>query len=107
MAAGSPGSPGLPQNPAYRPSPAAFRRVPFILASRGCGGNNRPGGGKKASEADAGTMQDRLNQNDVTNRVNVEQPATVRDAVMRLFATRYPGAELAPLERAFADVQAL
>jgi len=52
-------------------------------------------------------MQDRLNQNDVTNRVNVEQPATVRDAVMRLFATRYPGAQLAPLDRAFADVQAL
>jgi len=52
-------------------------------------------------------MQDRLNQNDVTNRVNVEQPATVRDAVMRLFAARYPGAELAPLERAFTDVQAL
>src|SRR6185503_2308851 len=52
-------------------------------------------------------MHDRLNQNDVTNRVNVEQPATVRDAVMRLFATRYPGAQLAPLDRAFADVQAL
>ena len=52
-------------------------------------------------------MQDRLNQNDVTNRVNVEQPSTVRDAVLRLFATRYPGAEFAPLERAFADVQAL
>jgi hypothetical protein len=52
-------------------------------------------------------MQDRLNQNDVTNRINVEQPATVRDAVLRMFATRYPGAEFAPLERAFADLQAL
>ena len=52
-------------------------------------------------------MQDRLNQNDVTNRVNVEQPAMVRDAVLRIFAARYPGAEFAPLERAFADVQAL
>jgi hypothetical protein len=52
-------------------------------------------------------MRDRLNQNDVTNRVNVEHSATVRDAVLSIFATRYPGAEFAPLERAFADVQAL
>jgi hypothetical protein len=52
-------------------------------------------------------MQDRLNQNDVTNRVNVEQPAMVRDAVLRIFSARYPGAEFAPLERAFADLQAL
>ena len=29
-------------------------------------------------------MQDRLNQNDVTNRVDVEDPARVRDAVMSL-----------------------
>jgi len=52
-------------------------------------------------------MQDRLNQNDVTNRVNVEHPANVREAVLRLFATRYPGAEFAPLERAFDDFHAL
>ncbi|MCD6042826.1 MAG: hypothetical protein K0R40_2429 [Burkholderiales bacterium] len=52
-------------------------------------------------------MQDRLNQNDVTNRVNVEDPARVRDAVMALYAARYPGIQLAPLERAFADFKAL
>jgi hypothetical protein len=52
-------------------------------------------------------MQDRLNQNDVTNRVNVEDPARVRDAVLALYAARYPGLEAAPLERAFADFQAL
>jgi hypothetical protein len=52
-------------------------------------------------------MQDRLNQNDVTNRVNVEDPARVRDAVMALYAARYPGIELAPLERAFADFKSL
>src|SRR5262245_37798140 len=52
-------------------------------------------------------MQDRLNQNDVTNRVNVEDPARVRDAVMALYATRYPGIDLAPLARAFADFEAL
>jgi hypothetical protein len=52
-------------------------------------------------------VRDRLNQNDVTNRVNVEQASAVRDAVLRIFATRYPGAEFAPVERAFADVQAL
>ena len=52
-------------------------------------------------------MQDRLNQNDVTNRVNVEDPARVRDAVLALYAARYPGIDPAPLGRAFADFQAL
>ena len=52
-------------------------------------------------------MQDRLNQNDVSNRVNVEHPRTVRDAVLRLFASRYPGADFGPLERAFDDFHAL
>jgi hypothetical protein len=52
-------------------------------------------------------MQDRLNQNDVTNRVNVEKPKDVRDAVLRLFGARYPGANLAALERAFDDFHAL
>ena len=52
-------------------------------------------------------MQDRLNQNDVTNRVNVEHPANVREAVLRLFTARYPGADFAPLERAFEDFHAL
>jgi hypothetical protein len=52
-------------------------------------------------------MQDRLNQNDVTNRINVENPAKVREAVLRLFAGRYPGADFAPLERAFDDFHAL
>ena len=49
----------------------------------------------------------RLNQNDVTNRVNVENPDEVRDAVLSLFAARYPGADLAPLRQAFNDVKAL
>ena len=35
-------------------------------------------------------MQDRLSQNDVTNRVNVEDPARVRDAVLAIYAARYP-----------------
>src|SRR5512134_4046385 len=52
-------------------------------------------------------MQNRLNQNDVTNRVNVEDPARVRDAVMALYAARYPGIDLAPLAQAFTDFQAL
>jgi hypothetical protein len=52
-------------------------------------------------------MQGRLNQNDVTNRVNVEDPVRVRDVVLTLYAARYPGADLAPLERAFADFKAL
>jgi hypothetical protein len=52
-------------------------------------------------------MQDRLNQNDVTNRVNVEDPATVGEAVCSLFAARYPGVHLQPLARAFEDFQSL
>jgi hypothetical protein len=52
-------------------------------------------------------MQDRLNQNDVSNRIDVEDPARVRDAVLGLFAARYPGSDLAPLARAFDDVAAL
>jgi len=49
----------------------------------------------------------RLNQNDVSNRVNVEHPDTVRDAVLEIFGARFPGANLAPLERAFDDFHAL
>lgn len=52
-------------------------------------------------------VRDRLNQNDVSNRVNVEDPERVRDAVLALFAARYPGSELAPLARAFDDFRAL
>ena len=52
-------------------------------------------------------MQNRLNQNDVTNRVNVEDPARVRDAVLALYGARYPGIDLEPVTHAFADFQAL
>ena len=52
-------------------------------------------------------MHDRLNQNDVTNKINVEDPDRVRDAVLALLAARYPGADLAPLRRAFDDVKSL
>jgi hypothetical protein len=52
-------------------------------------------------------MQNRLNQNDVTNRINVEDPAMVRDAVLAIYTARYPGTNFAPLAQAFADLQAL
>jgi len=52
-------------------------------------------------------VHDRLNQNDVTNRVDVEDPDEVREAVLELLAARYPGASLAPLRQAFDDVKAL
>lgn len=52
-------------------------------------------------------MHDRLNQNDVTNKINVEDPEQVRDAVLALFAARYPGADLSPLRGAFEDVKSL
>ena len=41
-------------------------------------------------------MHDRLNQNDVTNKVDVEDPDAVRDAVLALIAARYPGARQCP-----------
>jgi hypothetical protein len=52
-------------------------------------------------------LNDRLNQNDVTNCINVEDADAVRDAVLSLLAARYPGADLAPLRQAFDDVKAL
>src|SRR5262245_52853035 len=52
-------------------------------------------------------MESRLNQNDVSNRVNVEQPDQVRDAILQIYAARYPGADFSPLTKAFADVAAL
>jgi hypothetical protein len=52
-------------------------------------------------------MRDRLNQNDVTNRINVEDSLRVRDAVLALFAARYPGSDFTPLACAFDDFKAL
>lgn len=52
-------------------------------------------------------MKPRLNQNDVTNRVNVEDSAQVRDEVLAVFGARYPGADFSPLARAFDDVNLL
>ena len=55
-------------------------------------------------------MNNRLNQNDVTNRVNVEEADQVKDAVLDLFRARYPQApevEMAALARAFDDIKAL
>jgi hypothetical protein len=52
-------------------------------------------------------MQNRQNRNDVANSVNVESAAEVRDAVLRIFAARYPGADFGSLARAFDDLQAL
>lgn len=52
-------------------------------------------------------MHNRLNQNDVTNRVNVEDADQVRDAVIELYAARYPGSDFSELSRAFGDVRAL
>lgn len=39
-------------------------------------------------------MHNRLNRNDVTNRINVEDSGQVRNAVCALFRSRYPGADL-------------
>lgn len=52
-------------------------------------------------------MRHRLNQNDVTNKINVEDVDQVRDAVLDLLAARHPGADLTPVPQAFSDVQSL
>ena len=52
-------------------------------------------------------MQGRLTQNDVSNRINVEDADLVGSAVVRLFASRYPGADFSKLTRAFDHVKAL
>lgn len=52
-------------------------------------------------------MQLRRNENDVANRINVEDPHQVRDAVVSLFCARYPGADLTALQRGFNDFTAL
>jgi hypothetical protein len=52
-------------------------------------------------------MSVRRNECDVTNRVNVEIADDVRDAVLGIYDARYPGADLAPLRRAFADMKDL
>jgi hypothetical protein len=52
-------------------------------------------------------MDTRLNQNDVTNRINVEDAERVRDAVLEIFKARYPECNFAPLAQAFDDVGAL
>ena len=52
-------------------------------------------------------MQERRNENDVANKVNVEDPGQVRDSVIALFSARYPGADFTALRRGFNDFTAL
>ena len=52
-------------------------------------------------------MQDRLNQNDVTNRINVEEADQVREEILRIFSARYAGYDFSPLVGAFGDVAAM
>lgn len=44
-------------------------------------------------------MHSRLSQNDVTNLVNVEDAGRVRDAIIAIYAARYPGFDAAPRPR--------
>jgi len=52
-------------------------------------------------------LQDRRNENDVANRINVEDPVQVRDSVLSLFSARYPGADFTAVRRGFDDFQTL
>jgi len=52
-------------------------------------------------------MQDRRNNYDVTNTVQVSSPAAVRDAVHELFAETFPGASFDRLWLAFYDFERL
>ncbi|HTP95291.1 MAG TPA: hypothetical protein VMK05_05540 [Burkholderiales bacterium] len=49
-------------------------------------------------------MLGRLTQNDVTNQVNVEEPAAVLAAIRTVFEQRYPGESFEVLDRVFNDV---
>ena len=51
--------------------------------------------------------QDRRNDYDVTNTVQVSSPAAVRDAVHKLFSTTFPGASFDKLWLAFYDFERL
>ena len=51
--------------------------------------------------------QDRRNDFDVTNAVQVSKPAAVRDAVHELFADTFPGASFDKLWLAFHDFERL
>jgi hypothetical protein len=52
-------------------------------------------------------LHGRRNENDVTNRVNVEDPSRVRDEVLSIFAARYPGADFSAVSRGFDDFHTL
>ena len=52
-------------------------------------------------------MQDRRNDFDVTNTVQVSSPAAVRDAVIDLFSNTFPGASFDKLWLAFYDFERL
>jgi hypothetical protein len=52
-------------------------------------------------------MRGRLSQNDVSNRVNVEDPQAVKKMVLDIFGQRYPHYSWVVLERAFDDAYAL
>jgi len=52
-------------------------------------------------------VQGRLTQNDVSNRINVEDADLVGSAVVRLFTSRYPGTDFGKLAHAFEHVKAL
>jgi hypothetical protein len=52
-------------------------------------------------------MNMRRKEYDVTNSINVETVDEVRDAVLQIFAARYPGEDLTPLRQAFDDMKAL
>ena len=59
------------------------------------------------SPAQSKNLQDRRNDYDVTNTVQVSSPAAVRDAVQKLFAECYPGASFDRLWLAFYDFERL
>jgi len=107
------------QNPAYRPSPLDFcdrlgTAAPDFLASVSDRRNNLAAQGEETKGGVGGgvlppvlLMQDRLNKNDVANRINVESAAAVRDAVLGIFGARYPGSDFSAVGRAFDDLELL
>ena len=64
-------------------------------------------GGRAHKKKKAIVSQDRRNDYDVTNTVQVSNPADVRNAVRQLFAETFPGTSFDKLWLAFYDFERL
>src|SRR5690606_15051762 len=64
-----------------------------------------PGGARASMPIDEEALQERRNDYDVTNTVNVSSTESVRQAVVSLFSSLYPTSSLDPIWIAFHDFE--